>query len=64
MSEKNDSLMFSPFCQIVLGGPDKKDSFASLHTAKNADQKRFTPNFVGLAPLAPRGGCLQFAKNI
>jgi hypothetical protein len=50
MSEKNDSFMFSPFCKIVLGGPAKKDSSALLHIAKTADQKRFTPNFVGLAP--------------
>jgi hypothetical protein len=30
-------------------GPAKKDDFCGI-TAKNADQKRFFSNFVGLAP--------------
>jgi hypothetical protein len=39
--------------QIIVGLA-KKDDFRAI-TAKNADQKRFTP--------APRGNCPQFAKK-
>jgi hypothetical protein len=39
---------FMTFCPI-LTGQAKKDDFRGI-TAKNADQKRFFSNFVGLAP--------------
>jgi hypothetical protein len=41
-------------------GPAKKDDFRGI-TAKNADQKQFFSNFVGLTP---RGNRPQFAKKI
>jgi hypothetical protein len=45
-----------------LIGPAKKDDFLGI-TAKNADQKRFSPNFVVWAP-APRGNRPQFEKKL